>query len=213
MLPESEPGSHPFCMRRGAEVPTDQGPRLSEALAEFERDPGWTEVLCCKSSVFYGHRRFLSHPCSIKRLARLPHGKGNAQQFACYDHQRGDRAASGLIREPGVRFNARLRYACVPCHEVSKGQPERGGRPRPRPRPRRVGNGSGTGIRKRSFSGSEHNAPSLQLALRVRYFASQRNCDPRLTNNASAQPTLAVLGGAYIFTRFLLTQLHGQTRR
>jgi len=30
-------------MRRGAEVQTDQGPRLAEALAEFERDPGWTE--------------------------------------------------------------------------------------------------------------------------------------------------------------------------
>ena len=30
-------------MRRGAEGQTDQGPQLSEALAEFERDPGWAE--------------------------------------------------------------------------------------------------------------------------------------------------------------------------
>ena len=32
----------PFCLRRGAEVQTDQGSRLSER-SEFERDPGWTE--------------------------------------------------------------------------------------------------------------------------------------------------------------------------
>ena len=42
LAPESD-RENPFCMRRGAEGQTDQGPRLSEALAEFERDPGWTE--------------------------------------------------------------------------------------------------------------------------------------------------------------------------
>ena len=42
MLPESEFGTHPFCMRRGAELQVDQGPRLSER-SEFELDPGWTE--------------------------------------------------------------------------------------------------------------------------------------------------------------------------
>jgi hypothetical protein len=40
---ESEPvAEKPFCMRRGAEVQTDQGPRLSER-SEFELAPGWTE--------------------------------------------------------------------------------------------------------------------------------------------------------------------------
>ena len=42
MLPESESRPHPFCMRRGAEGQTDQGPRLFER-SEFELDPGWTE--------------------------------------------------------------------------------------------------------------------------------------------------------------------------
>ena len=42
MLPESEFGPHPFCMRRGAEVQTDKGERLFER-SEFELDPGWTE--------------------------------------------------------------------------------------------------------------------------------------------------------------------------
>ncbi len=32
----------PFWLRRGAEVQTDQGERLSER-SEFELDPGWTE--------------------------------------------------------------------------------------------------------------------------------------------------------------------------
>ncbi|OOG41714.1 hypothetical protein B0B52_11345 [Polaromonas sp. A23] len=32
----------PFCMRRGAEVQTDQDGRLSER-SEFEPGPGWTE--------------------------------------------------------------------------------------------------------------------------------------------------------------------------
>ena len=44
MLPESESvPAKPFCMRRGADVQTEQGERLFEAIAEFELDPGWTE--------------------------------------------------------------------------------------------------------------------------------------------------------------------------
>ena len=42
MLPESEFGPHPLCMRRGAEGQTEQGKRLFER-SEFELDPGWAE--------------------------------------------------------------------------------------------------------------------------------------------------------------------------
>ena len=42
MLPESALALHPFCLRRGAEVQTEQGERLFER-SEFELDPGWTE--------------------------------------------------------------------------------------------------------------------------------------------------------------------------
>ena len=42
MLPEFEFSPYPFCMRRGAEVQTEQGERLSER-SEFELDPVWTE--------------------------------------------------------------------------------------------------------------------------------------------------------------------------
>ena len=34
--------THPFCVRRGAEVQTEQGERLFER-SEFELDPGWIE--------------------------------------------------------------------------------------------------------------------------------------------------------------------------
>ena len=47
MLPESEFGPHPLCMRRGAEGQTDQGPRLSERQASSSGTPAGPSTAGC----------------------------------------------------------------------------------------------------------------------------------------------------------------------
>jgi hypothetical protein len=53
-IPAPESAPSPFCMRLGAQGQSDQGERLSEALAEFERDPDWHEHRSLPLSVSEG---------------------------------------------------------------------------------------------------------------------------------------------------------------